>query len=180
MPSPKKPHRDVAPRFPARLSPSPAFAAFPLLLLLWGCGGEAPEEFPPAGVEEGEAAEAPGEGLQVILAMDRLVHAPGDTVQVELVVVNRLDQPRTLSFRDGQRTELLVHDEDGDTVYRWSDGQMFTQALGEERFEPGDEGRYWSLRFPAPEAPGNYRITGILTAADAPLEANLPLEVRTP
>ncbi len=166
------------PRFLASPSPS-SLLLLPVLFLLGGCGDTDRTETPDPGAEpEAPAAVVdPAEGLQVILAMDRLIHTPGDTVQVELVVVNRLDTPRTLAFRDGQRTELVVQDEAGAEVFRWSEGQMFTQALGEERFEPGDEGRFWTLRFPAPERAGSYRITGILTARDAPLEASLPLEV---
>ncbi len=125
-----------------------------------------------------EALSAPvTDGLQLILEVDRVSYAPGATIRVRIQVVNRLDQPRTLSFSSGQRVEALLVDDAGAEVVRWSDGQVFTQALGEERFEPGEEGRAWDLEISAPEVTGSYRLRGYLTALEGTLEASLPVEV---
>lgn len=117
------------------------------------------------------------DGLQLILEVDRVSYAPGATIQARIQVVNRLNQPRTLSFSSGQRVDAVLEDDAGVEVVRWSDGQMFTQALGEERFEPGEEGRSWDLELVAPEVTGSYRLRGFLSALEGILEASLPVEV---
>jgi hypothetical protein len=117
------------------------------------------------------------DGLQLILEVDRVSYPPGATIRARIQVVNRLNQPRTLSFSSGQRVDAVLEDESGAEVVRWSDGHMFTQALGEERFEPGDEGRAWDLELVAPEVTGSYRLRGFLTAMEGTLEASLPVEV---
>jgi hypothetical protein len=149
-------------------------------VMLGGCGeADAPQavdDRAPAGEESPETAT---DGLQLILGIDHVTYAPGATIHMVIRVVNRLDEPRTLVFSDGQRVDAVLLDDDGEVVSRWSDGQMFTQAVGEERFEPGDEGRQWDLELTAPETPGSYRLRGTLTAAAGNLETTLPVEVAT-
>jgi hypothetical protein len=149
-------------------------------VMLGGCGEtDAPEpvdDRAPAGEESPETAT---DGLQLILGIDHVTYAPGATIHMVIRVVNRLDEPRTLVFSDGQRVDAVLLDDDGEVVSRWSDGQMFTQAVGEERFEPGDEGRQWDLELTAPETPGSYRLRGLLTATAGNLETTLPVEVAT-
>lgn len=146
------------------------------LLVLAGCGGEAAEDAP-AEPESPDTTEAL-DGIQLILAIDQLAYAPGETIRMELVLVNRLDRPRTLPFATAQRVDARIVDEGGEELRRWSADQLFAQVLGEESLAPGDEGRRWTLELPAPDVPGTYRLIGVITATAAPLEASLPLEVR--
>lgn len=168
--------------FPA-LTRIPALAT---LVFFGGCGGDAPRDTaadPSPEARSGEAAaddprEAALDGLQLILAIDRLAYGPGDTIQMELVVVNRLDEPRTLRFPTAQRVDARILDAAGEERLRWSETQVFAQVMGEETLEPGDEGRRWTLELVAPDEIGSYRLVGLLVANEGPLEAILPLEVR--
>ncbi len=117
------------------------------------------------------------DGLQLVVGIDRASYAPSAPIQVRVRVLNRHEEPRTLAFRDGKRVDAVLEDEEGVEIARWSDDMMFTQALGEETIEPGDTGRSWELELSAPEAPGNYRIRGVLEAIEGRLEASIPVQV---
>ncbi|TVP45522.1 MAG: hypothetical protein EA350_08910 [Gemmatimonadales bacterium] len=171
---------DVPFRTPRSARSASGLAVLLAGVMLGGCGETGtPEPADDRAPLEAESPEAATDGLQLSLGIDHVTYAPGATIQVVIRVVNRLDEPRTLVFPDGQRVDAVLLDDDGEVVSRWSDGQMFTQALGEERFEPGDEGRQWELVLTAPETPGSYRIRGLLTSMEGNLETTLPVEVAT-
>jgi hypothetical protein len=105
------------------------------------------------------------------------VCGPGDSLDVELRLVNRSQEVAVLEFTSGQRYDLLVVNGSGDTVWRWSDGRGFIQALGQERVAAGDALLY-AERVPAPVEPGQYVVVGLLTASNAPLRAETTVRIR--
>jgi hypothetical protein len=86
-----------------------------------------------------------------------------DDVQFSLAVENAGDESVTLSFRNGMRADFAVRDGD-EVVWRWSEGRMFTQALGSETIDPG-ETRSFGATWEDPE-PGGYTVVGELAADD--------------
>lgn len=94
-------------------------------------------------------------------------------VAFELGVRNTGDDPVEVTFRSGLDADFAVLD-DGE-VWRASDGQMFTQALRPETFEPGAERTYrgeWS----DPD-PGEYTVVATLAVTDEAMEKTV--EART-
>ena len=101
----------------------------------------------------------------------------GDAVVFELVVHNVGDDPVEVTFRSGLDADFAVLDVDAEReddgageveVWRASDGQMFTQALRPETFDPGAERRYrgeWS----DPD-PGEYEVVATLAVTDEAVE----------
>ncbi len=81
------------------------------------------------------------------------------------------DEPLDLTFPSGQTFELVLKDEKGQTVYRWSDGKAFTQALRQESFGPGERNYVVIARLagndgkPLPQ--GKYTAEGWLTTMGA-------------
>jgi len=72
--------------------------------------------------------------------------------------------PLKLEYASGQEFELVVYNSDGKAVYRWSDGQLFTQAARSEKFA-GE--RNWVVSLPWKELPaGRYVAQGWLVTAD--------------
>jgi hypothetical protein len=63
-------------------------------------------------------------------------------------------EPLELTFPSGQRFDLVVRNEAGVEVIRWSEGKAFTLAFGTERFGPGE--RNWVVRIPL--SSGNARL----------------------
>lgn len=96
-----------------------------------------------------------------------------------LAVENRGPDAVDLSFSDGQRAEFVAVDAAADTaggaVWRWSEGGAFAMALGSETLDPGTEVKY-EAEWASPP-PGEYEVTGSLTATDADAEASMTVVV---
>jgi hypothetical protein len=152
------------------MSPRPTLAA---LAVLAACGGT------------DRAAESPDQGasmapqLAFTLTTARATRAPGDTVVAVLQLVNQGGGEATVPFTSGQRYDLALVAEAGDTLWRWSNERGFIQALGEERLAPGAS-LHWEEAVVLPMAPGRYLLTAWITSPDAPAAEPLLLEVRAP
>lgn len=95
------------------------------------------------------------------------VEPADDGLRFVLTVRNDGDEPVELSFRTGQRADFAVTS-NGRELWRYSDGRMFTQALGSETIEPGDHRSYEAVW--ADPDPGEYTVTGELTADSHDIE----------
>ena len=82
-------------------------------------------------------------------------------VALSLTVENEGTEPVELPFRTAQRADFVAY-RDGEEVWRWSDGRMFAQVLGEERLNPG-ETLTVDATWDAPPS-GEYRVVGELVA----------------
>jgi hypothetical protein len=78
---------------------------------------------------------------------------------VRLTLRNTTGAPLKLEFGSGQTFDVVVRDEDGKDVWRWSDGRGFTQAL---RSETVSGERVWVVALPELKA-GRYSVEGWLT-----------------
>ncbi len=95
-----------------------------------------------------------------------------------LDVTNLTEAPLVLHFRDGQSADVVLSDESGTEVYRWSADMGFTDALWDQTIEPGTT---WSiqLRDELNIAPGRYLASATVTAENAPKVAlSLGVDVR--
>ena len=82
-------------------------------------------------------------------------------VKFEFSVRNTGDSPVELQFRSGKVADVAVFD-DGEEVWRWSDGRMFTQALHSQTLDPGESDSH-QFTWNDPE-PGTYTAEGTLAA----------------
>ena len=145
----------------------------PLLALLAACAGpDRPGDTPAEG-----ATAAPE--LAFTLTATRASWAPGDTVIAVLDLANRGGGEAVLQFTSGQRYDLALLGESGDTLWRWSNERGFIQVLGEERLATG-AARHWEEPVVLPAAPGRYLLSAWLTSPGAPTAEPLLLEVRRP
>ena len=83
-----------------------------------------------------------------------------DDVQVTFTVTNEGDDPVDLSFSDALEADFAVRD-DGEEVWRFSDGRMFAQMLGSETIDPGGTATYVA----AWEDPDTGSYTAVATSA---------------
>ena len=115
-------------------------------------------------------------GFSLCLTADKTEYAAREPVRMTITAVNGTSGDLRLSFRDAQRFDFLI-ERDGAEVWRWSQGLMFAQMLGEETLGPGA-----SLTFSAEceenLEPGLYQLTGILTAHPSPLSAKINIVIR--
>ncbi len=135
------------------------FIAAALLLIAAGCGSEEAE--PVNGSDgSGEKQVAPG-GLAVLGEAK-----PGkESVHFTVTLTNNGDKEAEIEFTSGQKFEVTVADPDGNEIYRYSDGRMFTQALETITLKPG-ESKSWSDEWKTEQAPaGNYKAALSVTAS---------------
>lgn len=84
-------------------------------------------------------------------------------------------QEMTLGFNTSQRYDFEVRDSTDVMVWKWSDGRLFLQVLGEEILAPGETLSYeegWD-----PVSAGTYEVLGKITAGRADLEVRAGFEV---
>ncbi len=97
-----------------------------------------------------------------------------DAVTFRFVVRNDGDEPITAQFSNSCRADVAVL-EDGEERWRYTDGRMFSQVIGEETFAPG-ESHEFAVQWPDPE-PGSYTAVGELTARDRTCTARTTVSV---
>ncbi len=95
--------------------------------------------------------------------------ARGDSVVFVLQVTNTSEVPVDLHFRSGQSYDFVVLSGERE-VWRWSEGQMFTQALRHERLQAGQTLRFEEAWRPEPGVSGSLVAVGRLTVADRQVE----------
>lgn len=130
-----------------------------------GTGGA--EAAQPMSADSAASGAEAGSALNATLQVDET--ATGRGVQFTLRVCNPNSEVVTSRFDDGQRYDFLVH-RDGGLVWRWSDGQVFTQETGELRWKP-EECRTWTEAWDGmrssgtPAMPGTHEAVGVLTSS---------------
>jgi hypothetical protein len=84
------------------------------------------------------------------------------TVRLELV--NETAERKQLTFRSGQRYNVVIHDAEGNKQFDYAEGMMFTQAIEEEELESGESLSY-ELEWEA-EGEGPYEVTAEITVSE--------------
>lgn len=98
----------------------------------------------------------------------------GDDVRFEFEVTNASDEPVEVTFRDAGKVDFAVL-EDGEEIWRWSDGRMFTQALETAQFLPGERATF-EEEWPSPR-PGDFTAVAELHVRETDLRAQTPFSV---
>jgi hypothetical protein len=74
------------------------------------------------------------------MSLDRAVYDTNGipVMNARLTLRSTMAQPLDLTFPSGQRYDLIVRNDRGQEVARWSDGKAFTLIFGTEKFGPGE------------------------------------------
>jgi hypothetical protein len=91
-------------------------------------------------------------------------------------VTNTADRKVEVKFANGQTHDLVVLDESGREVWRWSAGRMFTQSLQNKVLRQSDSLTY-NLDWSAAPA-GRYVAVATLASANFPVEQRTEFVVR--
>lgn len=100
--------------------------------------------------------------------------AADGSVEFTYVVENAGDAPVELTFMSGQQFDITVT-ADGEEVWRWSDGRMFTQAIQEVSLDPDEELSFTAAWDDAES--GTYEVTGTLATQSETAEATTECSV---
>ena len=105
----------------------PKATAFKMQMFMLAKRSRATESAP----VESYAALTQGEQIEELTVKER-----GGKLYLTLRVTNRSDAPFSIAHRTGQLYDFAVLDRNGATLWRWSDGMAFTQALTQTTIEP--------------------------------------------
>ena len=124
-----------------------------------------------------EAKSAGLAGLGLVLKADKETYGHGEPIKLTLHVTNRGTEPATLHFLSAQRYDVAVKNLKGQEVWRWSNGQMFAQVMGEETLQPGR--RAWTNRITVRErfSPGRYTVIGMIPAQEELLSESITISI---
>lgn len=151
---------------------------FPTLMMIPAClvmlvAAEKQQEVT---AEKEELLQRKGFGISV--SVDKSMYTSGEQISMTLRVFNTSDQEVILSFKNTQRYEFIIHNEEGKKLWQWSEGRMFAQILGEEKVGPGREEIIYNVQYQDSLDPGTYKISGIVTARDWLMSASITVEVK--
>jgi len=113
----------------------------------------------------------------VSLTTDKAIYAGGESIVMELIVFNRTAENLTFDFGNAQHYDFIIEDTEGTGVWRWSEGRMFAQMLGEETLGPGRAEVVYTETYAGPLQPGGYKVIGALISANRPLSASLTITI---
>lgn len=93
---------------------------------------------------------------------------------VRLSLNNNTGKPLRIVFASGQTFDVIVRDEKGNIVYRWSEGKGFTQALRPQDFPPGETS--WVVALPplVETLAGPFTVEGSLLTVGGVYRATIP------
>lgn len=108
-------------------------------------------------------------------ALDAKEYKPGDAMTVRISLRATLAPPLQLTFPTGQDYDLVLQNEKGEQVYRWSLARSFPAVFRQFPL-PGEKN--WALTVTVPEVPpGNYTAIASLAVTGPPYEAAIPFAV---
>lgn len=99
--------------------------------------------------------------VQVLLE-DRFFHN-GDRADFHILLKNVSGRKQVLHFNSGQRFDLIIKNQAGEIVYRWSRGKMFIQAVSKVVLEPGESMLFSGTLEIRGLQPGLYELYGLIT-----------------
>ena len=128
-----------------------------------------PQDSPQEARQELTPKNAP---LAVTVTPDKKSYRPGEAITITLTVKNKTKQNQTLSFFTGQRYDFEIRQAGNKSVWKWSNGRMFTQAQGTITIAPGKSLTYAETFTPGandapPLPPGTYTLLAIVTTSNS-------------
>jgi hypothetical protein len=146
-----------------------SLVAFAMAVILTGCAPREQAPEPPVEAERGapvvgDRAAATEEIAATVQAMPM-----GDHMHFILRVTNTTGSPIELTFPTGQSYDFVVM-QDNREIWRWSDDQMFTQAIRNEQLRPGETRNFDAMWTPEQGLSGTFMLVGILTATNYRIE----------
>lgn len=102
----------------------------------------------------------------------------GGEIRWELEVTNHSPHRTTLIFPTAQRGDVVL-ERHGTVYYRWSEGLLFAQVIGEQALGPGQTHTF-ALEGRLQVEPGGYEAIGTLACRPAPAPGRTRVVVEPP
>jgi len=114
----------------------------------------------------------------ILLSTDNVVYQSGEIITIKLKVFNYSAETIDFHFNSSQRYDFIIEDKEGNEVWRWSEGRMFAQMLGEKILGPNNPEAIYTVEYKGKLSLGYYKVTGILVAKDRPMSGSIIIEVK--
>ena len=105
-------------------------------------------------------------GFGLSLTANKGIYKEGEVIELALKVFNYSKDNIIFNFKNGQRYDFIIENEEGEKVWQWSEGKMFTMALGREILGPDNREIVYRENYSGKLKPENYKITGIFTSME--------------
>jgi hypothetical protein len=139
-----------------------------LIMSLTGCGTAESPNPPDTEPTNGQVQQKTDSGGKGIVAGNVEINAVSfDKNKAVFEVKNQTENVVQLQLSSGQQFDLWITDENGNQVYHWAEGKMFTQALMTKTLKQGESLTY-EIEYPE-LAPGKYEFKFVL-ATKPPIE----------
>ena len=114
----------------------------------------------------------------ISIMIDKMSYSVGEPIMMTLKIFNYVEEDVVFNFNTSQRYDFIIEDEEGNEIWRWSEGRMFAQMLGEEILGPRNPEVIYTAEYKDKLSPGYYKITGIFIAKDRPMSGSIIIEVK--
>ena len=114
----------------------------------------------------------------ISLMIDKMNYNVDETIIMTLKIFNYTEEDIVFYFHNSQRYDFIIEDEEGNEVWRWSDGRMFAMVLGEEILGSNNPKIIYATEYQGQLSPGYYKITGFFVARDRPMSGSIIIEVK--
>lgn len=122
---------------------------------------------------ENTKPKPPASAITVTLTSDKTTYRSGETVRFTITARNTSQQAVTLQFNSGQNFDITAKKHlktDSPILWQWSHDKMFTMALRQVKFAPGEK-QTWTATWDQTDSEGNILPRGNYTI-EAKLTAN--------
>ena len=114
----------------------------------------------------------------ISMSTDKMSYAVGEAIMITLKFFNYTEEDIIFHFNTSQRYDFIIEDKEGNEIWRWSEGRMFAQMLGEEILGPRNPEVIYKAEYKGKLIPGYYKIIGVLVAKDRPMSGSIIIEVK--
>jgi len=114
----------------------------------------------------------------ISMSTDKMSYSVSEPIIMTFKIFNYTEEDIVFHFNTAQRYDFIIEDEEGSKIWRWSDGRMFAQMLGEEILGPNNPEIIYKAEYKDKLSPGYYKVTGIFVVTDRPMSGNVIIIVK--
>ena len=114
----------------------------------------------------------------ISMTTNKMSYTMGEPITMTLKIFNYAEEDVVFHFNTSQRYDFIIEDEEGNEIWRWSEGRMFAQMLGEETLGSANPEIIYKAEYKGKLSSGFYKVTGILVAQEKLMSGSIIIEVK--
>ncbi len=114
----------------------------------------------------------------ISMSTDKISYSVGEPIKMTVKIFNYTKKDIVFYFNTAQRYNFIIKDEEGNEIWRWSEGRMFAQMLEEEILGPSNSEVIYTAEYRNKLSPGYYKVTGVFIAQEKPMSGSIIIEVK--